>query len=79
MDYKVIKYFNQFLNILNILQAIIWAWCKTQKVCQMKVLAKPPATSDDSLNPRLDYFDNSKFQVEFDGSCLKPDEDNFWY
>ena len=23
--------------------------------------SKPPATSDDSLNPRLNYFNNTKF------------------
>ena len=34
---------------------------------------KPPATLDNSLHPRLDYFDNSKFQEEFNGSCLEPD------
>ena len=34
---------------------------------------KPPATLDNSLHPRLDYFDNSKFQEEFNGRCLEPD------
>ena len=33
--------------------------------------------SDNSLNPRLDYFNNSKFWVEFDGSCLKSDSVSF--
>ena len=32
---------------------------------------KPTATSDSGLNPRLDYVNNPKFQVIFDGSCLK--------
>ena len=31
---------------------------------------KPLATSDDSLNPRLDYTDNAKIEVKFDGSNL---------
>lgn len=29
---------------------------------------KPSATPDNSVNPRLDYFNNPKFQVEFYGS-----------
>ena len=32
---------------------------------------KLPATSDNSLNPRLDYFNNTKFQVEFNESFFK--------
>ena len=32
---------------------------------------KPLATSDDSLNPGLDYTDNAKIEVKFDGSSLK--------
>ena len=36
-----------------------------------------PAISDNSLNPILHYFNNSKFQVDFNGSCLKPDRANF--
>ena len=35
---------------------------------------KPPATSDDSLNPRLDYFNNPKLRVKSNGSCLKFDK-----
>ena len=31
---------------------------------------KPPATSNNSLNPRLSYND-SKIKVQFTGSCLK--------
>ena len=36
-----------------------------------------PTTSDNSLNSRLDYFNNSKFWSEFDGSCLKLDKITF--
>ena len=32
---------------------------------------KPPSTSGNSLNPRTDYFDNSRLRVKFDGNCLK--------
>ena len=32
---------------------------------------KPPSTSDDSLNPGINYFDNSNIQIKFDGNSLK--------
>ena len=38
---------------------------------------KPPATLDNSLDPRLDYFKRSKYQLKFDGRCLKSDEVSF--
>ena len=38
---------------------------------------KPPATADNSLNPKVNYFNNPKFGVEFDGNCLKPDKVTF--
>ena len=38
---------------------------------------KFPATSHNSLSPTLDYFNNLKFQVEFNGSCLKADKVSF--
>ena len=34
---------------------------------------KPSLTLKSLLNPRLDYFNNSKFRVGFGESCLKPD------
>ena len=34
---------------------------------------KPSVTLKSLLNPRLDYFNNSKFRVGFGESCLKPD------
>ena len=38
---------------------------------------KPTAISDSSLTPTLDYFNKPKFQVEFNGSCLKADMISF--
>ena len=38
---------------------------------------KPLATSDNSPNPRMDYFNNPDFQVEFTGLCLKLDKLTF--
>ena len=34
---------------------------------------KPPATSDNSLNLTVDYFNNPKFQVKFNESYLTTD------
>ena len=38
---------------------------------------KHPAALDNSLNLRLDYFNNPKFVVEFNGCYLKPDKISF--
>ena len=35
---------------------------------------KPPATSNNSLNPKLYFFNYPKFQVIFRESCLKTDK-----
>ena len=32
---------------------------------------KPPTTSDDSLTPTLNYYDDLKVRVKFTGNCLK--------
>ena len=40
---------------------------------------KPPATSGYSLDLKVDYFNNPKFWVEFNGSCLKSDSVSFNY
>ena len=40
-------------------------------------IIEPPSFSDNSFNPRLDYFNNPKFWVEFNGSCLKNDSAGF--
>ena len=34
-------------------------------------IIKPPATSDNSLTPTLNYYDDFKVRVKFTGSCLK--------
>ena len=47
---------------------------------QSKVLSdetiKPPATSDNSLNPKVSYY-GAKARLEFRGSCLKQDKSTF--
>ena len=41
---------------------------------------KPPAVSDHSLVPRLNYVNNyAKIQVKFHGSCLKEEKVTFNY
>ena len=50
-------------------------------------IIKPPATKNNSLNPKVDYLNIPKFRVKFEESCLKtiakfytPDEIiNFFY
>ena len=62
----VFKYFKTLTN-----NDMVMAW-------KPKVLSdesiKPPPTSGNSFNLRLVYFNNPKFPVEFNGSCLKPDK-----
>ena len=36
---------------------------------------KPPAVPDNSCSTKLDYFNNPKFQVKFNGSCVTIDKD----
>ena len=31
----------------------------------------PPSTSDNSLNPRINYIDNAKIQMKLDGNWFK--------
>ena len=38
---------------------------------------KSPASSENRLNPRLDYFNYSNPCVKIDGSCLNPDKKIF--
>ena len=46
---------------------------------------RPPATSDNSLDPRLNSYSCTKFRVEFNRNCLKTDSAGFnhksinWY
>ena len=38
---------------------------------------KPPTTSNNSLTPELNYYNNTKTRVKFKGSCLK--QSNFTF
>ena len=69
MDHKVILYFSLFIKYFKpITNKVVMTW--KSKGLSSEII-KPPATSDNSLNARLDYFDNAKFRVEFNGSSLK--------
>ena len=34
-------------------------------------IVKPPTRTNNSLNSKLDYFNVPKFQIKFEGRCLK--------
>ena len=38
---------------------------------------KPPSTSNNSLNPVINYFHNARTRVKFDGNCLKQEKVTF--
>ena len=63
MEYKILKYFSLLLSILKRLKMVAWLCHRNLKVCHISI--KHPATPDNSLNPRLDYFNNFEFRVEF--------------
>ena len=62
MERKIIQYFNQFTSTLNRLQIAVLKLIESIKL---------PTTSGNNLIPRLDYIDNLKIRVKFNGSCLK--------
>ena len=35
---------------------------------------KPLTTFDNSLNPKINYFDNARIRVKCDGNCLKQEK-----
>ena len=64
--------FKYFKTPANNNMAMAW---KSKRIPDESI--KPPAKSENSLKPRLGYLNNSKFRVEFYGSCLKPDKVTF--
>ena len=63
------KYFKILANTRKVA-----AW-KSKKLSNESI--KPPSTNDSSLNPGVNYFVNTKMEIEFYGSCLKQDEITF--
>ena len=74
MVHKIIQYFKpihkhfEFVNINN--EWYITSW-KSKRLSEESI--KPPVTSDNSLNPLIDYYYyyNNKIRLEFKKSCLK--------
>ena len=71
-DYLVFQPLNKYFKIITNTKYIS-SW-------QSKGLSdetiKPPATSDNSLNPKVSYY-GAKARLEFRGSCLKQDKSTF--
>ena len=55
-----------FKHFKQIISCIVTTW---KSIAFSDESIRPPATSDDILTPRLDDFNNTKFRVEFNGSC----------
>ena len=58
MDRKIILYFKQMLSTKALRDEIVRAW-KSNGLSGQSI--KPVAPSNNSLNPRIDYFKNFKF------------------
>ena len=69
VDHKIIFYFNHLLSILNQLQTM-GLWHGNLKVSQMKAL-NLLLHQIISYSSRLNYFNNLKFRVGFNGSWLE--------
>ena len=63
MFQPLIKYF----EVPKTINPIVVSW--KSKGLSNEVI-KPPATNNNSPNPKLDYFNIPKFRVKFEGSCL---------
>ena len=66
---KIIQYFRHDIDILNGLVILIIIF---QHILAFSYF-KPPTTSDNRLNPLLNYV-GTRISVEFKGSCLKEDK-----
>ena len=61
IDYKIILYFKHLFSFLKPIENnVVMSW---KSVALSDQSIKPPATSGNSLNLRLDYFNNPNFQV----------------
>ena len=59
------KYF-KFNSIVNVFDRVL-SW-RSKRISNESI--KPPATTDNSLSPRLSYY-GTKIRVQFIASCLK--------
>ena len=65
------KYF-KLNSVVGVIDRVI-SW-KSKRISNESI--KPPTTSNNSLNPRLNYND-TKIKVQFTGSCLKQPQFTF--
>ena len=71
MIHKIVSCFSQFLDILK---QLLTAW-KSKGLFDKNI--KPLSTSNNSLNPGINYFDNFKIRVKIDGNYLKQEKLTF--
>ena len=69
-QHKIIQYFCQFKSMFKF-------WRSIGLSEEINISINPSATSDNILNPRLDFIDNPKIKVAFDESCLKQNQVTF--
>ena len=60
------KYF-KLSSVVGVIDRVL-SW---QSKGESNVSIKPPATSNNSLTPELNYYNNTKTRIKFKGSCLK--------
>ena len=71
MELKIIQYFNRLSKYFQVCKtgnSIVMPW--KSKGLSSKII-KPPTTTNNSLNLRLDSFDNLTSWVKYEGSCLE--------
>ena len=68
------KYFklNSIVNVID--RVLLWG---SKGISNESI--KPPTTSDNSLTPKLNYYNSTKIRVQFTGSCLKQPKFTFIY
>ena len=71
-NYLVFQPLNKYFKVISSTNYIS-SW-KSKGVSKETI--KPPATSDNSLNPNVSY-NGTKARLEFRGSCLKQDKSTF--
>ena len=72
-NYLVFQPLNKYFKVISNTNSIS-SW-KSKGLSNETI--KPPATSDNSLNPKVNYYYGAKARLEFRGSCLKQDKSTF--
>ena len=79
MVHKIIQYFNQYkyFKFVNINDEWYITSCQSKGLSSESI--KPPTTSNNSLNPLINYYNAQKIRVKFTGSCLKQSTISYTY